>query len=159
MTPAGFPHSDISGSTLACSSPKLFAACHVLPRRSVPRHPPCALTRLTSFPLASRRNSRFGRSTGCSSVRLSTYARHTKAIVLLGCAPKRLAVRKNAHPDYPILLPLPGTQTPIPPEPGTTGPRPCVCQTARSQKSAVHVRHRRGPQGKPGSRESDREDL
>ena len=47
MTPSGFPHSDISGSTLACSSPKLFAACHVLHRRLVPRHPPCALTRLT----------------------------------------------------------------------------------------------------------------
>ena len=45
---AGFPHSDIPGSSLACSSPRLFAACHVLPRRSVPRHPPCALSRLTS---------------------------------------------------------------------------------------------------------------
>ena len=31
----------------ACGSPKLFAACHVLLRRSVPRHPPCALARLT----------------------------------------------------------------------------------------------------------------
>ena len=33
---------------LACSSPKLFAACHVLLRRLVPRHPPCALIHLTS---------------------------------------------------------------------------------------------------------------
>ena len=47
MSPAGFPHSDTPGSSLACSSPRLFAACHVLPRRSVPRHPPCALLRLT----------------------------------------------------------------------------------------------------------------
>ena len=47
MTPAGLPHSDIPGSTLACSSPRLFAACHVLHRRLVPRHPPCALIRLT----------------------------------------------------------------------------------------------------------------
>ena len=39
----GFPHSEISGSTDICSSPKLFAACHVLHRPSVPRHPPCAL--------------------------------------------------------------------------------------------------------------------
>ena len=46
--PAGFPHSDTPGSELACSSPRLFAACHVLHRRSVPRHPPCALSRLTS---------------------------------------------------------------------------------------------------------------
>ena len=48
IAPAGFPHSDTPGSQLACSFPRLFAACHVLHRRSVPRHPPCALTRLTS---------------------------------------------------------------------------------------------------------------
>ncbi len=40
ITPSGFPHSDIPGSTLACSSPRLIAACHVLHRRHVPRHPP-----------------------------------------------------------------------------------------------------------------------
>ena len=39
----GFPHSDISGSSLICSSPKLFAAYHVFHRLLVPRHPPCAL--------------------------------------------------------------------------------------------------------------------
>ena len=38
-----FPHSDISGSLLICSSPKLFAAYHVFRRLLVPRHPPCAL--------------------------------------------------------------------------------------------------------------------
>ena len=38
-----FPHSEISGSMDICSSPKLFAAYHVLHRLSVPRHPPCAL--------------------------------------------------------------------------------------------------------------------
>ena len=44
---AGFPHSDISGSMDICSSPKLFAAYHVFHRLLVPRHPPCALLRLT----------------------------------------------------------------------------------------------------------------
>ena len=44
---AGFPHSEISGSKDMCSSPKLFAAYHVFLRLSVPRHPPCALLRLT----------------------------------------------------------------------------------------------------------------
>ena len=39
----GFPHSDIRGSMDICSSPRLFAACHVLHRLLVPRHPPCAL--------------------------------------------------------------------------------------------------------------------
>ena len=43
---AGFPHSDICGSMLACSSPQLFAAGHVLLRRMVPGHPPCALCSL-----------------------------------------------------------------------------------------------------------------
>ena len=46
---AGFPHSDISGSMDICSSPKLFAAYHVFHRLLVPRHPPCALIRLTNF--------------------------------------------------------------------------------------------------------------
>ena len=40
---AGFPHSDIRGSRDICSSPRLFAAYHVLLRLLVPRHPPCAL--------------------------------------------------------------------------------------------------------------------
>ena len=41
------PHSEISGSRLICSSPKLFAACHVLHRLLMPRHSPCALISLT----------------------------------------------------------------------------------------------------------------
>ena len=45
--PAGFPHSDIGGSMDICSSPPLFAAYHVFLRLLVPRHPPCALIRLT----------------------------------------------------------------------------------------------------------------
>ena len=46
ITCSAFPHSDICGSLLICSSPQLFAACHVLPRRHVPRHPPYALCSL-----------------------------------------------------------------------------------------------------------------
>ena len=46
ITPDGFPHSDILGSIPACGSPRLFAACHVLLRRMVPWHPPCALISL-----------------------------------------------------------------------------------------------------------------
>jgi hypothetical protein len=47
--PAGFPHSGITGSQPACGSPMLFAAYRALHRLSVPRHPPCALVRLTGF--------------------------------------------------------------------------------------------------------------
>ena len=43
---AGFPHSDICGSSDICSLPQLFAAYHVLHRLLVPRHPPYALLRL-----------------------------------------------------------------------------------------------------------------
>ena len=49
----GFPHSDICGSTIARISPQLIAACHVLHRLLVPRHPPNALYCLIlSFPSA-----------------------------------------------------------------------------------------------------------
>ena len=48
ITPCGFPHSDICGSSRICRSPQLFAACHVLRRLPVPRHSPCALSCLTS---------------------------------------------------------------------------------------------------------------
>ena len=42
----GFPHSDISGSKVVCTSPELIAACHVLHRLPTPRHPPYALSNL-----------------------------------------------------------------------------------------------------------------
>ena len=50
----GFPHSDIPGSSDICSSPRLFAACHVLRRLLMPRHSPCALIRLTLRPRGFR---------------------------------------------------------------------------------------------------------
>src|SRR4051812_41127466 len=48
MTPTGFPHSEISGSTLACNSPELIAANHVLHRLLTPRHSPCARSSLVT---------------------------------------------------------------------------------------------------------------
>src|SRR3977135_1445503 len=44
---AGFPHSEISGSTFATNSPELFAGDRVLHRPLAPRHPPRALCSLT----------------------------------------------------------------------------------------------------------------
>ena len=49
VRPCGLPHSDIPGSMDICSSPRLFAAYHVLHRLSVPRHPPCALFAYSSI--------------------------------------------------------------------------------------------------------------
>ena len=41
------PHSEISGLKVACTYPKLIAACHVLHRHVLPRHPPYAVISLT----------------------------------------------------------------------------------------------------------------
>ena len=56
----GFPHSDIPGSMDICSSPGLFAACHVLLRLLVPRHPPCALLRFNYCIYVASHIQRFG---------------------------------------------------------------------------------------------------
>ena len=48
ITPAGFPHSGILGSKPACGSPRLIAASHALRRFLAPRHPPFALSSLTT---------------------------------------------------------------------------------------------------------------
>ena len=49
ITAAGFPHSEICGSKVTCTSPQLIAAYRVLLRLIWPRHPPYALTYLTIF--------------------------------------------------------------------------------------------------------------
>jgi len=77
MTPRGFPHSGIRGSRPACGSPRLFAACHALPRFLAPRHPPSALPSLDhgraphnrSPSLTSRRRSGFSRISRCDCQR------------------------------------------------------------------------------------------
>ena len=43
-SPWVFPHSEICGSKLICSSPQLIAASHVLRRLPMPRHSPYALS-------------------------------------------------------------------------------------------------------------------
>ena len=40
----GLSHSEIRGSTVICTFPRLIAAYHVLHRLHEPRHPPCALS-------------------------------------------------------------------------------------------------------------------
>ena len=81
------PHSEIRGSKGARPSPRLFAACHVLHRLSVPRHPPDALTsRLSATPngkhheskarIASLTRSERPRESGGPSSRLSALLRN-----------------------------------------------------------------------------------
>ena len=49
IAPAGFSHSEISGSKRVCRSPKLIAACRVLRRLPMPRHPSRALSSLAKI--------------------------------------------------------------------------------------------------------------
>ena len=64
-----FPHSEICGSKLICSSPQLIAAYHVLLRLPMPRHSPYALLRLNYFLYIWRYTigSRFSRLNCCVS--------------------------------------------------------------------------------------------
>ena len=49
LFPCEFPHSEICGSKVICTSPQLIAAYRVLRRLLMPRHPSCALSSLTYF--------------------------------------------------------------------------------------------------------------
>src|SRR5260370_6442038 len=71
----GFPHSEICGSKDACSLPQLIAACHVLRRLEVPRHPPCALSSLTVKLTCEQR---------CSRENLSVHL-HSKTCLVFLC--------------------------------------------------------------------------
>lgn len=65
----GFPHSEIAGSKLAHSSPTLIAACHVLLRLYMPRHPPDALTsRLRIHTINNRPAYRLSSSLGADDI-------------------------------------------------------------------------------------------
>ena len=52
---AGLSHSEILGSKVICTYPRLIAAYHVLHRLREPRHPPCALS---YFLLLATQNSK-----------------------------------------------------------------------------------------------------
>ena len=101
---AGFPHSDIRGSMLMCSSPRLFAAYRVFHRLPVPGHPPCALLCLTSLYHPSSPSGSDGRS---KMVLTCSYRRICKAcpscsLVLLAICFLDFADLSTAHPS--ILL-------------------------------------------------------
>lgn len=84
----GFPHSDMSGSMLATSSPDLFAGDRVLHRPLAPRHSPRALRSLTYFQHPAR-PSRAGGC--CSSVLMIGYG---FALAKLACVSSSSSVVK-----------------------------------------------------------------
>ena len=86
---AGFPHSDIRGSKLMCSSPRLFAAYRVFHRLPVPGHPPCALLCLTSCTLQLPASSDAGR---LQSKMVLTHSRRRICGVCPSCSLVLLAI-------------------------------------------------------------------
>ena len=117
----GLPHSDIHGSTPARGSPWLFAACHVLHRLLVPRHPLNALlTLIDQFslsPCAGR--SRLNRKSHTSSF---THEPSHNAC-------RRRAVRPRRPPggtlhQNPLHLPKNAVFDPNPEPPRNTRVRP-----------------------------------
>jgi hypothetical protein len=100
--PRGFPHSEIPGSKPACGSPRLIAACHVLHRRLLPRHPPCALsslttkfTRCTASSVASRSSLGEPLSTWTQSHRVNSWRQPAHRV-------EKLAARGQECPRYTI---------------------------------------------------------
>src|SRR5690349_24878662 len=90
--PRGFPHSEIPGSMPTCGSPRLIAACHVLLRLLLPRHPPCALSSLTI---------KLTRPTAVGFDQTSTH-----------CHPERSIVRSTMRSRGTLCLALIETQPP-----------------------------------------------
>jgi hypothetical protein len=115
MTRGGLPHSDISGSKLICSSPELFAACHVLHRLLAPRHSPYTLSSLTI------RNSRTN-AVGSLAASRRTYCDSSHATLRVGsqvrlphmetlcCGRKKLPFA-----EYSVVKDQPGGSPPEPP--------------------------------------------
>ena len=110
------PHSDIHGSKPARGSPWLFAACHVLHRLLVPRHPPNALIALEINPpctgaihtLSGASNPAAQQANPCYS-----HMQHTPAITTDMC---RDASERRHHFCGAIVLSLP-EQRPVKPQP------------------------------------------
>ena len=92
----GLPHSDIHGSKPARGSPWLFAACHVLHRLLVPRHPPNALLIKHSSSCASAASS-------CQKQPKTTAATATMHRSKPGSGASRRAsvIRNNRTPPAP----------------------------------------------------------
>jgi hypothetical protein len=112
VTPGGFPHSDISGSKLARSSPKHFAACHVLHRLLAPRHPPHALSSLTYFFTRPAR--------GWTTHYVTSDFSSTKSML----------------PDLRLISPRPG-RAPVRTEVGTTARSSADRRPRRASRTAV----------------------
>ncbi len=134
----GLPHSDIHGSKPARGSPWLFAACHVLHRLLVPRHPPNALIILDTCPSACRWTHHAQKP---SSDCLRDCSRRPPKTVPAGT----IFAHNRILPDRPSRHPLAQTVDKTPKQslhtPLTTRRRPLG---RLSRRTALPVRHAAG---------------
>ena len=103
ITPAGFPHSGILGSKPACGSPRLIAASHALRRFLAPRHPPFALSSLTTTSLPTYGEHRLATLEN-QRIRLSkSRAARGRHILNRGSIAFRLVEMTGVEPATPCL--------------------------------------------------------
>ena len=107
--PAGFPHSEICGSMVACTSPQLIAACHVLLRPQAPRHSPCALSTLTPITSSLLPSARFRLSRSSWSPLYPTSVNERVRRIRFSVLPSPFSgglLRKEViQPHLPVRLP------------------------------------------------------
>ena len=95
------PHSEIPGSPIARISPGLFAACHVLHRLSVPRHPPDALVSrlITASPSPAMPHHRRAQGQAPTAAQVcSRRTRRSRMKTLLSDKPRAMHCRHKACP-------------------------------------------------------------
>ena len=139
MTRRGFPHSDIPGSKLVCSSPRHIAAYRVLHRLLAPRHSPYALSSLTiGFETDARRTApTIARRTGANGTNLSSQPSLEHCMFLW--------IGKNYRLQN-IQLSKSSRGTRVPPDPSlaySRGPKPhAVCEGRTRRRAETSLRER-----------------
>src|SRR5699024_11058803 len=102
---AGFPHSEICGSMLMCSSPQLIAACHVLHRLLMPRHSPCALISLTSSAWISYHSLPRKRESSLTSSRLLSKSKPLRWVsIWFGWFSRIMQASDSVHCSFVVTL-------------------------------------------------------
>jgi hypothetical protein len=103
ITPPRFPHSGIPGSMPACGSPGLIAACHALRRFPAPRHPPFALSSLTTnfgkYRLATLENLRIRLSKIGASKARDTSSFRLRLVEMTGFEPATPCLQSRCSPS------------------------------------------------------------
>jgi hypothetical protein len=110
------PHSEIRGSTGARPSPRLFAACHVLHRLSVPRHPPDALL-VQPSPTPSPQPARRTRADGRDPLATTPGTRFPEDRSPARCCDRQIPAgnRSSTSPSAPGATPTRTTHHPATP--------------------------------------------